>query len=240
MADVERLVLVSTKCSRPEAHDEWADWHDDTHLPWLLADGDTATWATRHQLCTQPVPGQPSLGWTHLTLFGIHGDDADKRTAELLDRVENAHPSGHGHPNHAVIQVDVVEPHGRWRSKDAPADGLTGHILAWVLPADPREHADWDAWYDATHVPDMLATDAFRSMSRWRRVEPSRFGANDLTLYDVGLDPVTEAVDRSAAALPPLIAAGRKHRSHTGALAVPVEVSGRHGGRGYWIPDRTG
>ena len=58
-------------------------------------------------------------------------------------------------------------------------------------------------------------------------------GPNHLTLYDVGLDSIDEAVARSAAVMPDLIAAGRKHRAHTGAMTLTLVPSGRYGGAGY-------
>ena len=57
----------------------------------------------------------------------------------------------------------------------------------------------------------MLACGAFSAMSRWRRVPGRGSGPNHLTLYDVATDTVDEAVQRSAATLAEVVAAGRKH-----------------------------
>ena len=64
-----------------------------------------------------------------------------------------------------------------------------------------------------------------------RRV--ARVGSNFLTLYDVATDTVEEAVQRSAVTLAEIVAAGRKHESHAGALTVTLQPAGRHGGTGY-------
>ena len=69
-------------------------------------------------------------------------------------------------------------------------------------------------------------------MSRWRRVPPLRVGPNHLTLYDVATDTVDEAVQRSAATLAEVVAAGRKLDAHTGGLTVTLRPTGRHGGAG--------
>ena len=71
-------------------------------------------------------------------------------------------------------------------------------------------------------MPDMLASNAFEGVSRWRRVDPSGRRARWLTLYDVGLLGIDEAVARSAAAMPGIVAAGRKHANHVGALTVTL------------------
>ena len=106
------------------------------------------------------------------------------------------------------------------------------HILTHVLCNDPAREAEWDAWYDEQHVPDMLSCGAFSAMSRWRRRAPRRVGPNLLTLYDVATDTVDEAVQRSAATLAEIVAAGRKRDTHTGALTVTLRPTGRHGGAG--------
>jgi hypothetical protein len=78
----------------------------------------------------------------------------------------------------------------------------------------------------------MLSSGAFSALSRWRRVTPRPVGANHLTLYDVATPTVDEAVTRSAATLAEVVAAGRKHECHTGALTVTLRPTGRHGGDG--------
>jgi hypothetical protein len=70
-------------------------------------------------------------------------------------------------------------------------------------------------------------------MSRWQRASRVREGANFLTLYDVATATVEEAVDRSSVTLGEIVAAGRKHETHAGALTVTLRPTGRCGGPGY-------
>jgi len=70
-------------------------------------------------------------------------------------------------------------------------------------------------------------------MTRWQRVPTRRVGANDLTLYDVATETVDDAVRRSAATLTEIVAAGRKHETHAGALTVTLRPVGRHRGGGF-------
>jgi hypothetical protein len=133
---------------------------------------------------------------------------------------------------HAIIDVGLFTAHGLWSTKPEPSAELRGHILAYVLANDPAAETEWDAWYDDEHVPDMMASGAFAAATRWVR-EPRRpYGPNHITLYDVALDSIDEAVARSAAVMPGIIAAGRKHRAHTGALTVTLVPAGRYGGAG--------
>ena len=100
---------------------------------------------------------------------------------------------------------------------------LTGHIMAYVLSNDPRREAEWDRWNDDVHMPDMLESNAFRAVTRWRRHHRAGRRGGYLTLYDVGPIGVEEAVARSAAVMPGIVAAGRKLACHVGALTVTLE-----------------
>jgi hypothetical protein len=225
------LLVLQSKCVR--VHDEpgWDEWADDVHLPALC--GPTGAWAgTRFELTVRPEPGLPGVGFTHVTILEL--DDADvrgqARRVLAVDDALRAH--GRMHPAHAAVGADAFVAHGPHGTKPAPSAARTGHILALVLCTDPQRHAEWDDWYDAVHVPDMLTCDAFSAMSRWRRVDPVTVGSNDLTLYDVVTPTVEEAVTRSAATLAEIVRAGRKHECHTGALTLTVRPTGRHGGAG--------
>ena len=132
---------------------------------------------------------------------------------------------GRIHDAHAVIAAEQWTAHGTAAAPARPAPGLTGLILAQVMPNDPALLAEWDQWYDATHLPDMMASGAFAAGSRWRRASPVEVGPNHLTLYDIDVSPVEAAVQRSAAAMPALIAGGRKHRAHLGALTVVLQAT---------------
>ena len=75
------------------------------------------------------------------------------------------------------------------------------------------------------HMPDMLESGAFTGVSRWCHTQREYRGAEFLTLYDVGIEGVDTAVERSAAVMPGLTAAGRKHVCHVGALTVTLTRS---------------
>jgi hypothetical protein len=100
---------------------------------------------------------------------------------------------------------------------------LCGHILAYVLCNDPSREAEWDAWNDDMHMPDMLESEAFSGVSRWRRLPRGDWGTQCLTLYDVGSIGIEEAVRRSAAVMPGIAEAGRKHPCHVGGLTVTLQ-----------------
>ena len=174
----------------------------------------------------------PGIGFTHVTILELDDVDVGAQAARILAVDDELRTSERMHPAHATIAADAFVAHGRHGTEAAPVATRTGHILTHVLCTDPRRVDEWDQWYDDVHVPDMLSCGAFSAMSRWRRLTPNAVGPNHLTLYDVSTPTVDEAVARSAATLSEVVAAGRKHECHTGALTVTLRPTGRHGGDG--------
>jgi hypothetical protein len=214
------LVLHFTRCNAPARSAEWGAWIRDQHLP-AMREVEGVRDATHWALTQQPVPGMPSVGFSHVTIYELTGD-VDLGARALIEREEALRGDGKIDPNHCVMNVDVLEAHGRWNQKPVPTDDLTGHILAYVMCNDPRREAEWDSWNDSVHMPDMLESNAFSTVSRWRRRPLGEHGPQFLTLYDVGPIGVDTAVERSAAVMPGIAAAGRKHACHVGGLSVTL------------------
>jgi hypothetical protein len=226
------LLVVYAKCIRAPEEAEWDAWEDGVHVPSLCADG--GPWvATRFELTARPQPGMPGIGFTHVTIYELDDPDPAAQATRALDADDALRGAGRVHAAHAAIGADVFVAHGPFGEKPEPSDGLHGHILTNVLCTDPEREAEWDAWYDEQHVPGMMSCGAFAAMTRWERAPRVRIGSNFLTLYDVSTATVEEAVERSAVTLAEIVAAGRKHELHAGALTVTLRPTGHHGGRGY-------
>ena len=220
MTPATGLVLHFTRCNAPARITAWADWSRSELLP-AMAEVAGVRAATQWALTQQPTPGMPSVGFSHVLVFEVTRDveacmrALDEREAELRagNRLD---------PNHCVMNVDVLEAHGRWNEKPEPTASLTGHILAYVQCNDPARVGEWDRWNDEVHMPDMLASGGFDAVSRWRRRPRGVRGSDFLTLYDVGPIGVDKAVEKSAAVMPGIVAAGRKHACHVGGLTVTL------------------
>jgi hypothetical protein len=226
-------LVVYAKCIPAAEERAWSDWEDDVHVPAVCAAGPWV--ATRFELTARPQPGMPGIGFTHVTIYEFDGTDTNAMTgaARALDVDDALRADGRMHPGHVAVGADVLVSHGPFGSKPEPSSALRGHIVAYVMCNDPTREAEWDRWYDEQHVPDMLSCGAFGAISRWQRAPRLRVGANFLTLYDVATDTVDEAVERSAKTLSEVVAAGRKHETHAGALTVTLQPTGRYGGAGY-------
>ena len=233
MSDTTGLLIVYTKCNKPEYEAEWDEWYDTVHLPDLFAYGDGPTVATRWRLSSKPVLGMPGPGFSHVTIYEFRGGDVADQIARLAPRAAELREAGRIHPTHSVMDAHTFTAHGRYRDKPEPSSSLRGHILAYVLANDPTREAEWTQWYDDQHVPDMMASGAFEAATRWERSPRMRYGANFITLYDVAHESIDKAVELSAEVMPGIIAAGRKHEVHTGGLWLSRVPAGRYGGEGF-------
>jgi hypothetical protein len=216
VAVTDALLIINEKCNKPAEEKDWLAWHREVHEPDLMATG--ATHVTFWQLSRKPEPGMPGLGFSHVTIV----EYATLGVPALEAVLASARRAGRIHPSHTVIDGQRYVAHGRWTDKPAPTDALRGHILANVMANDPTREDEWDEWYDREHIPDMMASEAFSAATRWRRDPRRPLGPDFITLYDVTLDSIEEAVDRSAAVMPGIIAAGRKHATHTGGLTITL------------------
>lgn len=234
------LLIAYTKCNLPAAEAAWAAWYDDTHLPDLLRDAEAPWVVTRWELAQKPQPGMPGIGFSHVSLYELDRPDPLAQAERLMARTLELRAKGRVHPHHAVIDAHVFAAHGAHREKPEPSAALRGHILAYVLCNQPAHAAEWDAWYDREHVPDMLESGGFSALTRWRRLEAGPHAPRYITLYDVAHPSLQTAVELSSAALAKLTAAGRKHRCHTGAMTVTLLPSGRRGAAGLRRSDLEG
>ena len=222
MQSATGLVLQFVRCNAAAQTPDWLRWLDDVLLPAQRATAGVRS-ATLFALRVQPEPWMPSVGFTHAILIETTGE-LGASLAPTVARLQAAEAAlreaGRFHRHHCLIVEDALRAHGRHASKPLPDPALHGHILAYVQGNDPREEREWDAWNDAVHMPDMLDSGAFTGVSRWVRDPRRTRGTDFVTLYDVGAHGVDVAVEKSAAAMPGLIAAGRKHAGHVGGLTI--------------------
>ena len=68
-------------------------------------------------------------------------------------------------------------------------------MLVWSDPSDPSREDEYNKWYDATHLPDVLKLSPFTSATRFK-VSEAQFGpietpASYLAIYDVDTDDLS-------------------------------------------------
>lgn len=230
MSRTNCIALVSSRPSDFGREAEWNDWYDEVHLPATL-EASGAWVATRWETIDRPPGFSTPVGFTHVAIYEF---EVERGAAQLLEIIDGPRTAGGPiHPSHTIIDVDVLTPLGRWADKTEPSTGLTGQVIAYVGTNDPTREAEWHAWYDDVHAPDMMGSGAFSNTTRWVRTAPARFGPNFLTIYDVEDKPVAEAVALSGAAMGPAARDGRLLDCHAGGLRSALQPAGSHGPQGY-------
>jgi hypothetical protein len=215
------IVIVFSRPSDFAQEEAWSAWYEERHLP-TTANASGATSATRWENIDRlPMAASP-VGFTHVAIYEY--DDVAVGPSTLLDLFDpTSAPAAARHPAHTIIGVEVMRPAGRrWNQRRHLTDDITGQVIAFVGSNDPAREDEWNAWLDAVHVPDMVDSGAFVNATRWVRTEAARFGPNYLTMYDVALDDVGEAVALSGAAMGPARERGRLLECHAGGLRAAL------------------
>lgn len=145
--------------------------------PWLLGDG--------------PVVPQPQL-----VLYELEANGAEGLGAFAAGQLQ--HVGGDVTDVRAGCYVQVSERQG-------PA-GLPGAILlVFTNPASPAQDADFNAWYDGTHLPDVLKVSGFVAATRYRALDVPGLGASRPTthayvaVYELNVDDAEGLAAASAA-----------------------------------------
>ena len=216
------IVIVFSRPSDFTLEGEWSGWYAGTHIPAAMAASGAAV-ATRWEHTERPHGASPPVGFTHMTVYEL--DDLRAGAPALLDVLDGA-TSGRRHPADMIVGVEVLEPAGRrWHGRNV-GDDVVGQVIAFVGPSDPAYEEEWDAWLDDVHVPDMVGSGAFATATRWARTERARFGPNYLTIYDVTLPDINDAVALSGAAMAPAREQGRLRPYHAGGLRAALRRAG--------------
>ena len=73
-------------------------------------------------------------------------------------------------------------------SSDRP---VTGVLIVLVDCGDPAREAEFNAWYDDVHVPDILSTGAYYSAVRYENTDTESGGPRYLAVYETdAADPI--------------------------------------------------
>jgi hypothetical protein len=70
-------------------------------------------------------------------------------------------------------------------------------MAKWLLVvetncADASREAEFNEWYDKTHLPDVLETPGFVRATRYENTQPSKERAKFLALYEVETDDIAK------------------------------------------------
>jgi hypothetical protein len=218
------IVIVFSRPSDFAQEPVWSNWYGASHLP-ATADASGAKAATRWENTDRPHNAVSPVGFTHVAIYEY--DDVASGAVALLDLFDPSSPTAAPrHPVHTIIGVEVMRSvDSPWNRRLDVSSDITGQVMAFVGSNDPAREDEWNTWLDTVHIPDMVNSGAFPNATRWVRAEPARFGLNYLTIYDVTLPDLDEAVARSAAAMGPAREEGRLLECHAGGLRAALRRS---------------
>ncbi len=215
------IVVVFSRPSDFAQERAWSSWSDDIHLP-ATTGASGAKASSRWENIERPPMAAPPVGFTHVTVYEF--DDVASGAPKLLDLLDpSSATAAPRHPADTIVGVEVMRPAGsRWIKRLELTPDITGQVMAFVGPNDPAREDEWNVWLDAVHVADMVDSGAFANATRWVRTQPFRFGLNYLTIYDVALEDIGEAVALSGAAMAPARERGRLREFHAGGLRAAL------------------
>jgi hypothetical protein len=224
-ADPAGIVVVFSRPSDFTQERDWSAWYEGTHLP-STAEASGARRASRWENIERMALAASPVGFTHVAIYEF--DDIAAAAPALLDLLDpSSATAAPRHPAHTIIGVEVLRSAGGpWNRRLDPLTDVTGQVMAFVGPNDPAQEDEWNTWLDAIHIPDMVSSGAFVNATRWLRTERARFGPNYLTVYDVSLDDIGEAVALSGAAMGPAHEQGRLLECHAGGLRAALRRAG--------------
>ena len=72
-------------------------------------------------------------------------------------------------------------------------------MAKWILTVatnctDPAREAEFNEWYDKTHLPDILETPSFVRATRYENIKPAEGEAKFLAVYEIEADDIREVM----------------------------------------------
>src|SRR5579885_854022 len=201
------LWLVATKCTDPAREEEFNRWYEGTHLPDLLAVPGIVA-ARRYKLSGPANPKEPDA--QYLAVYEIDSDTPEA--------VANTALQEHGPRWRAAGRmIDCIQASSlttyRQIGKHADAsDSEKALLLVKTACSDPARDAEFNAWYDDVHIPDVTSVPGVIRAQRYKLTgQPSKSEpeAQYLAVYEFDTDD-TKTVSRAIGAkMPEWTAAGR-------------------------------
>ncbi len=195
--------LVLTNCMEPSREREFNRWYDQVHVTDLLEAG-VASHGLRYQ------NAEPQLGEAkYLAIYEVDREDLDRVDEEFARIADRLAERGRMHPALEIVNRGMWRRIGREFTTGKPAETRVAGI--WILQSnctDTAREAQFNTWYDATHIPDLLATGLFLAAYRFAAIGHRPSGSY-LAIYETASDPTTAVKEFVRIHRPRLRKAGR-------------------------------
>jgi hypothetical protein len=176
--DNSPVIDIVASSPRQEDMDKLEPWYQDVHVPMLMKYGVKS--AERFKALTDNSDYPAYLNMYHYA--DIRGYDerySPQASAEISKDLQASWPNGHGVRWH----VWYIE-HKSWSTSGTVAlnPGMIIHIVGVNGPATGKE-ADFNEWYDNTHVPWLMKTGTISQSVRYRITQPGKDYPAYLAVY---------------------------------------------------------
>jgi len=179
MENVPIISIIGSRC-RPDEEVKFNRWYSDVHIPMLLKyEGLTAV--ERYKVLTE-TPEYPTY-WAIYHYDNLRAYDDRQKSPSLLAEVQKDMKATW--PNGLDIRwrVSYLE-HKKWSTSRAVSlsPNTVIHVVGVNGPA-PEKDAEFNEWYDNTHVPWLMKTGTIAESIRYRITQESKDYPAYLAVY---------------------------------------------------------
>jgi hypothetical protein len=197
--------FVLSNCTDPARDVEFNRWYTDVHLPDILGTGLAAHARRYRDVAAAPKDGR------YLAIYEFQREDLEAAGQELSRHAERFTREGRIHPALEVAHRGMWRRiGGEFRSAKSGTARVTGLLAVGSNCSDAAREAEFNAWYNDTHIPDILASRLFHTAYRFETVSAGAWPGRYLALYETdAADPAVVAEELVQVYRPRWMKAGR-------------------------------
>ena len=171
------ILFVMLSCQDPTLEPEWDKWYDEIHIPDVTALGFFPKGA-RFRKASGSTPGEARS----LTVYETERADPQKAYDDQSVVFPNIPESRRmDHPK-TTFCYRAIFKHEATIGKPPRKTGIAQIALSNCT--DAARESEFVRWYEGTHIPEVLATGAFGSASRYRATKPGEGEPRHLVIYE--------------------------------------------------------
>lgn len=195
---------VLTNCRDASQDAAFNEWYDRTHLPDMVGAG-----LAVHALRYKNADPKPPAAW-YLAIYETPRDDLERVGEEFASLAKHLDQQGRMFRDVEIVRRAmwrrIGPPFTTPRTSQARTDGL---FIIESNCTDAGQEDAFNAWYDVTHIPDLLDTGLFQTAYRFAAVTPEPDRGRYLAIYETDRPPWEAVEEFSRVHRPRLKAAGR-------------------------------
>lgn len=216
--------IIRTNCADPAQEAGFNEWYDRVHVPEVLSSGMVASVIRYRNADSQ------DSGPGYVAIHELAWEDLDAVAREVARTRRRLTQNRGFHPALEIVMAESWKRTGpEFRARATGQTAVAGIFIIESRCTSAEREAEFNAWYDEMHIPDLLSIGLFSKAYRFVLVPQSRIigpavpgegdvsagGSDDsgrptyLAIYETAADPLTAVERFSRDHRPRLKAAGR-------------------------------